>query len=64
MTDAEKIAHYDRVAEIVANQITLEKHLRRESRSLSNIEFSRSEAYRQIVDVVVAVDTLLLLGPV
>jgi hypothetical protein len=52
MTDAEKIADYDRIVEIVRDQIALEKHMRRKNNG-AGIEFIRADAYGHILDVLV-----------
>ena len=52
MTDAEKIADYDRIVEIVRDQIALEKHESKYNAG-ADIQFIRADAYGHILDVLV-----------
>jgi len=61
VTDAEKIARYDRIAEIVNDQMALESHRRAGKAKEEAIELIRAEAYEDIVDVVVELNGLLML---
>jgi hypothetical protein len=62
MTDADKIVAFDRVAQIIDDQMALEKHMLRRKSSYSAIEFIRADAYHHIVNVAVGLNALLLLG--
>lgn len=52
MTDPEKIGDYDRIVEIVRDQIELEKHVRKNNTG-DDVQFLRADAYRHILDVLV-----------
>lgn len=58
MTDAEKLADYERVVEIIRDQMSLEKFYHKKNADWSTIEFIRADAYKNIVDVVIGVHTL------
>jgi hypothetical protein len=58
MTDAQKIADYDRIVEIIDDQIALEKHQVKNNMRPEGIQFSRADAYRHIVVAVKGVDIL------
>jgi hypothetical protein len=62
MTEAEKIVAFDRVAQIIDDQMALEKHMLRRKSNYASIEFIRADAYDHIVDVVVGANALLQLG--
>ncbi len=53
MTDAEKIAEYDRIVEIVRDQMTLEEHMRRRNVASDGIQFIRADAFGHILKVLV-----------
>ena len=58
MTDAEK---FSRVTQIIQDQMALEKSFREQAAPFEEIQFSRADAYRHIVDVVVGPNALLRL---
>jgi len=49
MTDADKLADYERVVEIVRAQLSLERHHIDRQRSPDDIRLTQVDAYRQIV---------------
>jgi len=53
MTDAEKLATYERVLEIIRDQMSLEKFYVQEKRDWGAIEFIRADAYKRITDAVI-----------
>jgi len=53
MTDAEKITEYDRIVQIVRDQIALEKHMRERNSASDGIQFFRADAYGHILDVLI-----------
>ena len=50
MSDADKLAAYERVVEIIEDALSLERHYRRKRKSFETIEFVRADAYKNIVD--------------
>jgi hypothetical protein len=52
MTDAEKLACYERVAEIIEDRLALERHIKDEGDPYNEIRFVRADAYRDIVRAV------------
>lgn len=52
MSDAKKLADYDRIVQIVREEIALEKHMRERNVGPDGIEFIRADAYEHIVDLV------------
>jgi hypothetical protein len=50
MTDAEKLADYERMVQIIHDALVLEAHYARQGKSWEEIEFLRSDAYKNIVD--------------
>jgi hypothetical protein len=56
MTDAQKLADYDRIVEIIDDQMALEKHQIKRNVSSEGIQFSRADAYRHIVVAVKGID--------
>lgn len=61
--DAKKLARYDRVVEIIRDHMALESHKLGRSASFDEILFAREDAYRDVVDVVIGADALLLIKP-
>jgi hypothetical protein len=58
MTDAEKLAEYDRLVELLEDRIKLEKHFRRKRASIQTINAVRVEAYLEVVKLIIGVDVL------
>ncbi len=58
VTDAEKLADYEIVMQIINDALALEKHFAKEGRPFETIEFLRADAYKSIVDRVFGPDTL------
>ncbi len=56
MTDATKLAVYDRIVGLIEDQIKLEKHQREHNAELRDIEFQRADTYRHIVMTVFGID--------
>jgi hypothetical protein len=56
VTDAEKLAVYERVLEIVQDQLALEKYFLSEKKSNDVIQSTQVNAYSEIVKTVVEVD--------
>jgi hypothetical protein len=52
MTDADKLADYQRVVEIVRAQLSLEQHCVDRQRSPDDIRLTQVDAYREIVMLV------------
>lgn len=53
MTDAEKLADYERVVQIIKDQVALEKHMRGRKAKHEAIQFIRADAYEHIVHRVI-----------
>ena len=58
MTDAEKIAEYDRLVELLKDRIALEKHYRERKASFKTIQDVRVDAYLAVVHLIMGVDAL------
>jgi hypothetical protein len=58
MTDKEKLADYERVLEIVDDEIKLEELYVGQRKGWAAIEFVRADAYKRIVDVLMGVHSL------
>jgi hypothetical protein len=58
MTDAEKLAEYDRLVELLEDRIALEKHFRKKRASLQTIQDVRVDAYLEVVKLIIGVDVL------
>jgi hypothetical protein len=58
MTDAEKLAAFERVCQIVVDQMKLENHFVAEQRDSDAIDFTRLNAYVQIVNAVMGQGTM------
>ena len=58
MTDAEKLADYERVIEIIKDEMSLEEFYVKEKKSWGTIEFIRADAYKNIVDVMIGIHKL------
>jgi hypothetical protein len=56
MTDAQKLADYDRIIEIIEDQVALEKHQIEQDGNFDGMQFSRADAYRHIVVAVKGID--------
>jgi hypothetical protein len=56
MTDAQKIADYDRIVEIIDDQMALEKHQIKQDVNFDGMQFSRADAFRQIVIAAKGID--------
>ena len=56
MTGAQKIADYDRIVEIIDDQMALEKHQVQRNVRFDGIQFSRADAYRHIVVAAKGID--------
>jgi flagellar biosynthesis/type III secretory pathway M-ring protein FliF/YscJ len=50
---------YRQITQIIQDQIALEEHQRNDPVTFNQIQFSRVDAYRQIVRVVTGVDIVL-----
>lgn len=49
MTDADKLAAYERVVEIIRDALALEKHFNEQSAEYGTIQSLRLDAYRNVV---------------
>ena len=58
MSDAEKVAAYERVMNIVQDAIALEQNCVRKHDPASVIEFNRAEAFKRIVETVSGLNAL------
>jgi hypothetical protein len=58
MTDAEKLAHYERIIEIVRDRLALEKYYAEKGEDWETIQFARCDAYKNIVDAVFGAEVL------
>jgi hypothetical protein len=58
MTDAEKLADYDRLVELLQDRINLEKHYRERKASSQTIQSVRIDAYLEVVKLIIGVDVL------
>lgn len=58
MTTDQKLAVFERVHEIVEEQMKLESHYTTEQRSAEAIDFTRVNAYIQIVNAVIGQGTM------
>ncbi len=58
MTDTEKLAAFERVRQIVEDQMKLENHFAAEQRDSDGIDFTRVNAYVQIVNTVMGQGTM------
>jgi hypothetical protein len=58
MTDAEKLADYARIVEIIEDRIALERHFIRSKSGWDAIESMRADAYSEIVDAIFGLGTL------
>lgn len=58
MTDAEKIAEYDRLVELLKDRIALEKHYRKRKASYKTIQDVRVDAYLAVVHLIIGVGAL------
>jgi hypothetical protein len=58
MTKDEKLAAFERVRRIVEDQMKLENHFAAENRSSDAIDFTRVNAYVQIVNAVIGAGTM------
>jgi hypothetical protein len=58
MTEAEKLADYERMVQIIRDALALEKYYAQEGKDWQEIEFLRSDAYKNIVDAVFGMDVL------
>jgi hypothetical protein len=61
MNDAEKLADYERIVQIIHSALALEQHFARQGKDWDAIEFLRADAYKNIVDRVLGSDALLQL---
>jgi hypothetical protein len=53
MTDSEKLANYERVVQIVCDEVLLENHLQREGRwAPDEIQSARADAFKRIVWII------------
>jgi hypothetical protein len=52
MTDAEKLAEYDRLVELLNERIALEQHVCNTKNDFDAIQFVRAEAYRDVVELI------------
>jgi hypothetical protein len=58
MTDDEKLAHFERMVQIIRDALSLEKYCAQKGKSWEEIEFLRSDAYKNIVDATFGSDVL------
>ncbi|MGA7342457.1 MAG: hypothetical protein WBE72_13255 [Terracidiphilus sp.] len=58
MTDAEKIADYDRLVELLEDRIALEKNYRKKNAPFATIEFVRADAYVAVVKLILGIGVL------
>lgn len=58
MSDAEKVAVYDRMMVVVRDAIALEQNCVRKHDPVSVIEFNRAEAFKRIVETVIGLNAL------
>ena len=58
MTEQEKLADYERVVEIVRDEMKLEQLYVNQRKGWAAIEFIRADAYKRIVDVLMGVHSL------
>lgn len=59
MTDAEKLSDYQRIVEIIEEQLALQRHLRQKRANFEQVQFSQVDAYSHIVDIVAGRSALL-----
>jgi len=58
MTEQEQLADYERVVEIVRDEMKLEQLYVNQRKGWAAIEFIRADAYKRIVDVLMGVHSL------
>ena len=58
MTDAEKVAEYDRLVEILKDRIALEKNYRKNNAGFDAIQFVRADAYAAVVKLIMGMKAL------
>jgi hypothetical protein len=58
MTDAEKIAEYDRLVELLEDRVALEMNYHKKNASFDAIQFVRADAYVAVVNLILGVDAL------
>jgi len=58
MTDAQKLAEYDRLVELLEDRIKLENHYREKRASFQTIDAVRIDAYLEVVKLIIGVDVL------
>lgn len=53
MTDREKLANYERMVQIVCDEVLLENHLQRQGRwAPDEIQSARADAFKRIVGII------------
>lgn len=50
--DKEKLSNYERIVEIVKDQMALQRHIEEKRYSFASIQFSQADAYLHIVEIV------------
>ncbi|HTV28205.1 MAG TPA: hypothetical protein VMF32_10535 [Xanthobacteraceae bacterium] len=58
MTDAEKIAAYERIMGIIRDAVALERNCVRKHDSVDIIDFNRADAFKRIVETALGEDAL------
>jgi hypothetical protein len=58
MTDAEKLADYDRLVKLLEDRIKLEKYYREHEASFQTINDVRAHAYLEVVKLIIGVAVL------
>jgi hypothetical protein len=58
MTDAEKLAEYDQLVELLTDRVALEKHYRKNNAGFDTIQFVRADAYAAVVKLIIGIDAL------
>jgi hypothetical protein len=59
MTDSEKLAKFDRIAEIIDEHLKFMEYQQGTHESFENVEFAKVDAYRKIVLTVTGEDLLV-----
>jgi len=58
MTDAEKIAAYERIMSIIRDAIALEQNSVAHGYSVDTVDFNRADAFKRIVETAIGVNAL------